>query len=442
MRSFVSAGIAALALVAAAEAQQAVLHDGTVVNLKIPQETFSVEGPLWDIDVPSRQLFVNGYRVTVPATLNGQLFELGNTEIVNSEEVSLGPITAATFDRLSDFNASVRDVVYDTSGSAGVLRLGPARSLFSTSEARSAAVADIDRDPNTERRLEDNFFFQARNAFLNYQPGILPANFLGLIGIRTETGGFPTGSQLPPRRFWRYPVSSGATVIAQGSIYVDAKGREFAIPDFPVKGFLGHVLMAENVLIGNLRGAALGDFQTPDSLVIGNVLVLMNQDPRMPLGITGLAGSPLSREYLMSGAVPDGTFVAIVGHMVGEHVLYAEAVDVATAFDPAVGTWVGVIDRTLIWQPGRGLSYRGEIVPASGMRLTVQYGNNDLFTDPEINLTNILIFDPLTNSARFDVRNQIGGDPKIRRQIKFIIRNASNQILRERVYNWADMLGL
>jgi len=442
------AGAAALCAAGVSFAQVAVLHNGVQVTLKVPQETFSIEGPLWDIDIANRQLLSTGFRVTIPATLNGELFTLGNTQIVDNEEVSLGEITAATFDRLSDANAAMRDLVYDTSGAAGPIRLGPARSLYSTSEARSTAVGDLDRDPIIEKRMEDNYFFLARNAFAQYEPGILPANYLGLIGIRTETGGFPTNnSQLPPRRFWRYPVSSGATVIAQGSVYVDPKGNEYNIPDFAVKGYLGHVLMAENVLIGNLKASAIGNFQTPDSIVIGNTLAMLNQDPRMPMDITGIAGSPISREYLMSGAVAPGTFVAAVGHMVGEHVMFVEVLDVGTVFDPANGAWVSVIDRTWRFNPGRGLSYRGDVVPASSTRLSVQYGNTigNVWTPSgtEISLQAQLIVDPLTDSARFDIRDQPGANATTAREIKFIVRDSgSNAIVRSEVYPWADLLGL
>ncbi|MEY5032789.1 MAG: hypothetical protein RL354_1820, partial [Planctomycetota bacterium] len=250
--AFVSA--VALSTAAVAFAQSAVLQDGTVVTMKVPQELFSVEGPLWDIDLARKQLIAVGHKITIPASLNGEEFILGHTQIVNNEETVLGPITVQTFDRLSDYNAATRDRVFDTSGAAGPIRLGPVRSLFSTSEARGVAVADLDRDPLIEKQMEDNYFFLVRNAFLQYPPGILPENFLGMVGIRTESGGFPANNnQLPPRRFWRYPTSTGATIIADGSIYVDAAGNEYKIPDFMVKGAYASIVIAENIAIGNLK---------------------------------------------------------------------------------------------------------------------------------------------------------------------------------------------
>lgn len=442
------ASAAAFAAAGMAFAQSAVLHDGRALTLVVPQETFSIEGPMWNIDPVNKQIVGTGFRVTIPATLNGAPFTMGNTEIVNNESVSLGEITTATFDRLLDLNAATRDRIFDTAGFAGPIRLGPARSLFSTSEARGEPTAGLVRAPIIEKQMEDNYFFQARNAFAQYEPGILPANFLGLIGIRTETGAFPTNNnQLPPRRFWRYPAMSGATFIAQGSVYQDQGGNRFYVPDFQIKGFFAHVILAENVCIGNLKATAIGNFQTPDSFVIGTTLVLMNQDPRMPMSILGIAGSPVSREHFSTGVAP-GTFVAAVGHMIGEHVMMAEVIDVtADVFDPAVGSWLSVIDRTWGYRPGRGVSYTGEVVPGDTTSVFVQYGNTVAGvwtpTTLEVSIQASMILDPLTNSSRFVIRDQVGGDPATAREVKFIIKDAgSGATLREVHYDWATLAGL
>ncbi len=442
--SHLLASAVAVSTAGMALAQVAVLHDGTVVTMKIPQEIFSVEGPVFDIDVANRRLYGVGEWVTIPATLNGAEFVLGNTQMVNNEEVILGPITVDTFDRLQDYNAATRDRIFDTAGAAGPIRLGAVRSLFSTSEARATPVADLDRFPQIQKQMEDNFFFLVRNAFLQYPPGVLPDNFLGLVGIRTETGAFPSNNnQLPPRRFWRYPTHGGATLIAQGSVYVDANGNEYNIPDFPVKGFLAHVLIAENIVIGNLTASAIGNFNTPDSFVIGDTLCMMNQDPRMPMEILGIAGSPVSKEYFTT-QVPAGTFVSAQGHMLGDHVMFVEVIDVtADVYDPAAGSWVSVLQNTWKFRPGRGLSYKGEIVPANTSLLSIQFGNNGVFTGPEISLDAQLVLDPALNSAQFDIADQAGADPVVAREIKFIIRDAvTKEITRETVFHWADILGL
>jgi len=445
--STVFGSAAALFAAALAFGQTATLHDGRVLTMVIPQETFSIEGPMWNIDTVNKQIVGTGFRITIPATLNGAIFTLGNTQIVNGEEVSLGAITTATFDRLVDANAASRDRIFNTAGAAGTIRLGPTRSLFSVSEARALATADLVRAPTTQKQIEDNYFFLARNAFAQYPPGILPSNFLGLIGVRTETGAFPTNNnQLPPRRFWRYPSMSGATFVAQGSVYQDQQGNRYNIPDFQVKGYFAHVILAENIVIGNIGAAAIGNFQTPDSFVVGTTLVLMNQDPRMPMDILGLAGSPVSREYFTT-QVPVGTFAATVGHMIGEHVMMAEVIDVTTdVYDPAAGAWMNILPRTWSYRNGR-VSYAGELVPADTTVVSVQYGStvNGVWTAAtlETSIQSQLVIDPVLNSARITVRDQPGGDPVTAREIKFIIRHAnSNAILRTFVYDWATLAGV
>ncbi|MEI7877425.1 MAG: hypothetical protein WCI96_05805 [Planctomycetota bacterium] len=422
------------------------------MTLKSPVETFAVEGPLWDVDYAHRQLVSMGHRVTIPATLNGAAFVMGGTEVVNNEETSLGEITVLNFDRLCDANAAARDIVQTTAGAAGPIRLGPARSIHSTGEARGLAVAGLlDRTPAVEKAIEDTYFFLVRNAFLQYPAGVLPANFLGTIGIRTDTGAFPANNnQLPPRRFWRYPTVSGATFQAQGSVYVDTAGNQYLIPDFARGGYFATLIMSENVLIGNMVAAAIGNYNTPDSFVIGTTLCLMNQDPRMPLSILGIGNSPVSKEFFSTNAQP-GMFLAVVGHMIGEHVMFAQVIDAsANLFDPAVGAWVGVIDRTWGFRPGQGLSYRGDVVPIAGHTITARYGNinaQGVFVPKantaEISLQASLIIDPLTDSARFDVRNQTGADPDTARAIRFTVKKTSTgQTVREQVYDWATLVGL
>jgi hypothetical protein len=433
--------------------QVAVLHNGVEVTLKLPLQNFACEGPIWDIDVANHQMRVVGLLLTIPASLNGLPFTMSGTGITGLEDVSEGPITGLSFDRLADVNAANRDVVLDTSGDAGPIRLGPARSIISQGEARSSpSTTGLNRTPQTEKAIEDNFFFIVRNAFLMHPPGKLPATFLGSIGIRTETGGFPVNNnQLPPRRYWRYPTSAGATVIANGHVYVDNLGREYNIPDVETLGGSINFGFSENVVIGSVVSAALGNYNTPDSFVVGGVLVLMNQDPRTPLDIYGTGLSPLSKSYFGAYlSTNPGAAVAIVGHMIGEHVLMAEEIEVAGVFDPAVGAWVSTIDGAWKFQPGQGLSYRGSVVPVAGHTIAIRYGNinaQGVFV-PGVNTVERsiqanLIIDPLTNSATFDVRNQAGADANALRAIRFTVTNTSTgATVREQVYDWATLVGL
>lgn len=433
--------------------QVAVLHNGVEVTLKLPLQPFACEGPVWNIDVANHQLRAVGYLMTFPASLNGLPFTMSGTGITGLEDVSEGPITGLNFDRLADVNAANRDVVLDTSGDAGPVRLGPARSIISLGEARSSpSTTGLYRTPQTEKAIEDNFFFIVRNAFLMHPPGKLPATFLGSIGIRTETGGFPVNNnQLPPRRYWRYPTSAGATVIANGHVYVDNLGREYNIPDVETLGGNVNFGFSENVLIGQVSSAALGNYNTPDSFVVGGVLVLMNQDPRTPLDIYGTGLSPVSKSYFGAYlSTNPGAAVSIVGHMIGEHVLMAEEIEVDGVFDPAVGAWVSTIDGQWRFQPGQGLSYRGSVVPVADHTLAIRYGNIDAqgvfvpgVNTVERSIQANLTIDPLTNSATFDVRNQAGADANALRAIRFTVtKTSTGEIVREQVYDWATLVGL
>jgi hypothetical protein len=211
-----------------------------------------------------------------------------------------------------------------------------------------------------------------------------------------------------------------------------------------VKGYLATLILAENVCIGNLRATAMGNFQTPDSYVVGNTLIMMNQDPRMPMDIVGIGNSPVSREYFAQAAQP-GLFVATVGHMIGEHVMMGEAIDVSAGiFDPALGAWVSVIDRTWGFRDGQGVSFRGEVVPASTTDLFYQFGRNDVFAGPEISLDAQLIVDPVLDTGRFDIRGLPGADPVDTPQIRFTVRRSTGDhaVLRQATYDWAAILGL
>ena len=51
--------------------------------------------------------------------------------------------------------------------------------------------------------------------------------------------------------------------------------------------------------------------------------------------------------------------------------------------------------------------------------------------------------DPLTDSARFDVRNQAGANADTARAIRFTVKKTSTgATVREQVYDWATLVGL
>lgn len=368
------AGAAALSAATFAFAQSAVLHDGTVVIQKVPVELFATEGPIWDIDVANRRIRVTGRYITIPATLNGVPWELDGTEVIDGEGNSLGPITADNMDRLLDSRAALKDRVFETAcPDCGPLRLGPIRSIFSTSEARTQAVDDgpeaLDRMPEIQRIIEDNYFFLARNIYLKHA-GTLPIEWLGRIGIRNENGTYPTSaSNLPNRRYWKYPFTSGGTWKSAGTIYVDAQGNEYMIPELE-KAFE----LSENVTIGTVRSFEFGDWSTPDSFIVGDVAVMMNQDPRFSATIIGVAGQEISREYFMANLTP-GLDIAVGGFMVGEHIQMAQEIEVGM-YDPSAGIIMSA-DRFRIALEDGFIQFQGWVVPMTGLSITASIAGNN-----------------------------------------------------------------
>jgi len=372
------AGAAALSVATFAFAQSAVLHDGTVVIQKVPLELFATEGPIWDIDVANRRIRVTGRYITIPASSNGMPWELDGTEIIDGEGNSLGPITAANMDRLLDSRAALKDRVFETAcPDCGPLRLGPIRSIFSTSEARTQAVDDgpeaLDRMPEIQRIIEDNYFFLARNIYLKHS-SVLPIEWLGRIGIRNENGTYPTSaSNLPNRRYWKYPFTSGATWKSAGTIYVDAQGNEYMIPELE-KAFE----LSENVTIGTVRSFEFGDWSTPDSFIVGDVAVMMNQDPRFSATILGVAGQEISREYFMANLQP-GLDIAVGGFMVGEHIQMAQEIEVGM-YDPSAGIVMSA-DRFRVQLEDGFIQFQGWVIPMTGLTITASIAGNTFPVD-------------------------------------------------------------
>lgn len=351
--------------------QVAVLHDGTVVTQKVPLELFATEGPVWDINIERRTIRVTGREVTIPASLNGAEFHIEGTELVNAFGEALGSISASNFNRLSDAHAAGDGRVFDPACAfCGPLRLGAIRSIFSTSEARTSELMDegdvLDRLPIVQRSIEDNYFNIARSIFTLHQEA-LPTAWLGRIGIRNADGSYPTNpNALPQRRYWKYPYTSGGTLKSSGTVYVDAAGVEYMIPDGE------RVLeLSENVCIGSVRSVALGDIFTPDSFIVGDTAIVMNQDPRFSAKIIGIAGAELGREYFFSNLAP-GLEIAVVGFMVGEHMQMAQEIEVAM-YDPALGITFSA-DRFRVEVGDGEIQFQGEIIPMDGLTLVAQIG--------------------------------------------------------------------
>ena len=381
-----------LLFAACASAQTAVLHNGTALTQKVPLEAWGTEAPVWDIDVSGRTLTAVGQLVHIPATLNGTIFGVEGTQVIDVNGATFGAITAADFDRLSDVNAVGRDLVSTPAcPECGPLRAGPVRSLFSTSEARSNPVGQLDRSPATQRVIEDNYF-RMLIALYNRHRAVLPTDFLGRAGIRNAQGQYPTSPfQLPPRAQWKYPHTSGGTLKAAGTIYVDAAGNEYRIPD------AGCVIeLAENVTIGKVRSVQKGDLVTPVSFVVNDALVTLNSDPRMETRIIGVAGREVE-PAILAESLTAGTEVNVVGYLVGEHLMFAVEVDVPTLYHPSMGIIVSA-DRFSARADRGELRWRGRLYPPEGKTLWVQLSGSKVAQPVPF------VVDPLDGIGTYDIR--------------------------------------
>ena len=392
MNTFFSFIAASTTFITAAASAQVILFSGTPVTQKLPVEIFLTEGPIWDMDIPGRTLTAVGQVIHIPASINGVPFTLSGTEKLSPNGATLGTITVTDVDRLSDINATGRDVVTSSAGpDAGPYRLGAVRSILSTSEARSNVVGALDRSPATQRVIEDNYFRILINLF-NFHQSVLPAEFLGRCGVRTAQGQYPTNPfQLPPLTYWKYPHSTGGTLKSAGTIYVDAAGNEYRIPHD------GCVIeLAENVTAGKVRSMQVGNDLMPISFVVNETIVTLNPDPRIETKILGIAGGEVDPSVL-AASLQVGDEVTVIGYLVGEHMMFAIEIEAPTLYVESMGIIVSADRFTARVNDGR-LRWRGQLYPPAGKTLWVQLaGSKGLIPVP-------FVVDPADGVGTYDMR--------------------------------------
>lgn len=315
-------GMAILATTCASvEAQsRARLWNGTIVTQKQPLELFVTEGPIWNLDLAARQVHCAGKAVTIPALIDGVQPSIAGTEILDGAGVSLGPVTAATFDRMVDSVAVAARDLNSVGFGLGPRRLGPVRSIFSSTEASRSAPpgSGLLREPSTQLGLINTFFDTVQGTYPLHAES-LPGDFLDRIGM---SGADPAN--------WVYPASVGGTLKSAGHVYADANRNEYLIPDLDLV-----FEFAENIATGTITSAARGNGLIPDSFVVDDtMLVIMNQDPRVPSSILGVGLTPVGRGRFFDQTVPGTTACELAGYFVSEHVFYALEVIVPSIVEP------------------------------------------------------------------------------------------------------------
>lgn len=368
--------LVALSFYSAPSAQTATLLDGRVLTQVQPIEPFATEGPIWNLDLASQQIFVVGRAVTIPASVNGQPFSILGSSVVGQDGTAATGIGAANFARLDDSRAIGIDRLLTPAGTnLGPARLGPARSIFSTSESRRTTVtAGLLRSATAQNQIEQNYFSMVQGAYPAHAAS-LPVDFLDRAGLRG------TGSES-----WVYPVTAGGTLKSEGSVYRDVAGNRFFIPDVEAV-----IELSENVTVGPIRSIARGNGSVPDSFVVGDMLVIFNQDPRFGADVLGVGLAPIPREVFFAQAGP-GTQVGVIGHLVGEHVMFAQEIEVDLV-DPAAGVVI-TIERARFQTPN--LRFRGTLVQPVGITLTAVIQG--------VRFPVAVTIDPLTGAGGFDTR--------------------------------------
>lgn len=264
------------------------------------------------MDVAGRTIHCAGKSVHIPRSIDGVPQSIEGTEILDGSGISLGPITAATFDRMVDSVALAARDLNSVGFGLGPRRLGPVRSIFSSSEAQRTATAGTGllREPTTQLAVMNTFWSTVQSTYPAHSER-LPADFLDRVGM---VGADPTN--------WVYPALVGATLKSAGHVYADTNRNEYLVPD------LGIVFeFAENLTTGTITSAARGGGMTPDSFVLDDsLLVIMNPDPRVPSSMLGAGLSPVTREEFFNQAVPGTTPIEMAGYFVSEHVFYAQEV--------------------------------------------------------------------------------------------------------------------
>ena len=310
-RASLAAAMLTLCGSAAAQGQTALLDDGTTLSIKFPLAEFTTEGAIFDLIPQTKQIFVTGIGVTIPTSVDGVAVVIhgtgdGGTLDANGVVIAgtVHGIEAHNFDRLLDENAIAggRSI-----GNASDINFtGAARSIFSTDRF----LMNHPLNSAVQVKMFDQFNAHRDGAYL------------GHAGVLTPPPAVPNALPL------NYPSMSGGTCKSAGHVYLDSVGNEYYIPDLEVV-----IELSENVTAGLVRSVALpvvdpvtGEITQPGSLVIGDLIVMLNQDPRFGADSFGL-GLATIPSAVMWANLQVGSMVVVIGHMIGEDFMYGQEVE-------------------------------------------------------------------------------------------------------------------
>ena len=373
----------------------ATLMDGTVLHQR--PEVYATEGPIYAVDPLTQQVTVVGKVLTIPDTLSlggttqsGIQVTIFGSSALGNDGIARSEMSAAHMDRMLDENAIDRDTcVADGTGqlvrnafgtSCHHVQNGAVRSVFSSSEL-------LRRDPALYQKISNNFFSTIDDVLNTNQHTTLPADFREKVGFgqgeigadaaaaaSTDATTLAAGVQLLSEQLGTfeaqqmallavdvaasattavasavgftdangnlYPAYAGGTFKTAGHRFEDrATGELYLIPDIEVV-----LELSENVDEGTVMSCDKGDLVqgVPPSLVIDEMLLIMNPDPRFGADVLGAAETAISESYISENFCNElnGRIVAVIGHTVGEHVLFVQEIltDIIDVTAPVVIT--------------------------------------------------------------------------------------------------------
>ena len=397
-RASLAAAMLTLCGSAAAQGLSALLADGTTVNIKFPLEEFTTESAIYGLDSATKQIFCAGIGVSVPVSIDGGAVVIGGTgdggELDANGVVipgSVGGIQAHNFDRLLDENAVANGTA--PGNGAGINFAGAARSIYST---------DRFMMNHGGTRIEGQMFNQfatVRNTALVRHAAVLP----------TATLYVPSSVGLAGD----YPSMSGGTCKSAGHVYLDSVGNEYYIPD------LGIVIeLSENVVGGLVRSVSQpivnssGVTVERGSMVVGDMMIMLNQDPRFTADSLGLGGSTIPSEVMWAN-LEVGSAVIVVGHMIGEDFMYGQlietdAVDVGAPPQISAEQWLFTDAANRI--RFRGFLDKPFVLDNAGNNTTTLMSLHVAFKDAAgltlLDRLEELTIDPLTGVGQYRVRSR------------------------------------
>lgn len=384
-----------------AQGTTAQLLDGRILTPVDPHIEWLTEGPITALTPGSQSFQAQGLTVTIPATVDGVPFEILGTNHNGA------PVTAATLHALLDENASPggRD--------AGTpMHRGAVRSIFGSGRLQLANTQDAPNALSTRTHME-----MIRSQIVaSHAVPVLASESIVVPG---------QADLVRPNRF----EYTGATLKSAGQVYEDAQGNRFLIPDAEMG-----IEFAENLVSGPVTSVSVtGDYP---SFVVGEMPVVLNPDPRFPVSIVGIGGTPLSAQtfFQQLAAAPLNSVAHLIaeGYVV-DGVLFAIHIE-SEFLDPLLLPQV-TIDRAQFDNARNEVRLQGIVDRPVGLRVRIELLNGAGATAATF-VAPILVNPLLGGAGNWSLRQRggIAGGLAAVQSVRLSLIDAANVVVNSRDY--------